>query len=60
MRRSKVPILLALVVLATVGCSDDYGGDGDREYDGDPVDEGLRSEEPPEPADLELSVEVTA
>ena len=38
MRRPKVPILLALLLLGLTACSDDYGGGGDRDYGGDPVE----------------------
>jgi hypothetical protein len=38
MRRPKVPILLALLV-PLAACGDDYSGNGDRDYGGDPVGE---------------------
>jgi predicted secreted protein len=43
MRRSKVPICLLLLLLLAGACGDDdltdYGGDGDRDVNGDPVAE---------------------
>jgi len=60
MRRSKVPILLAVLLVGAAACGDDYSGDGDRDVNGDDRSETvtLTEDEPAAEASVGDTVEV--